>query len=103
MFLEAGVKNVFITDGIKGAQYFGIGNPHIYAPAYDEVPAISTLGAGDSFSVGVVSAFLKGKNPSTQLLWGSANAGSVVQKFGAQEGQLTLPEVEKVQMVQPIR
>ncbi len=94
-FLQSELKNVFITDGIRGAQYFGVNHAPIYAPAYDEIPAISTLGAGDSFSVGVVSAFLKGKDPATQLRWGSLNAGSVVQKFGAQEGQLTLREVEK--------
>ena len=95
MFLEAGVKKVFITDGIGGSQYFGINGEHLYSPAYEDMPSVSTLGAGDSFSVGVMSAFLKGYPSTTQLLWGSANAGSVVQVFGAQEGQLTLEEIEK--------
>jgi sugar/nucleoside kinase (ribokinase family) len=97
VFINAGVKQVFITDGIHGAQYFDSEGVHIYSPSYEDMTSVSTLGAGDSFSVGVVTAFLKGKNPATQLLWGSANAGSVVQKFGAQEGQLTLKEIKKVQ------
>jgi len=96
MFLEAGVKNVFITDGIGGAQYFGVDGTHLYLPAYENVPSISTLGAGDSFSVGVLSAFLHEKDPATQLIWGSANASSVIQQFGAQEGQLTCADMKNM-------
>ena len=54
-----------------------------------EKSPICTLGAGDAFSVGLIAAALKGFSSEKQLYWGNANATSVVQKFGAQGGQLT--------------
>jgi sugar/nucleoside kinase (ribokinase family) len=85
-FLNAGVKEVVLTDGASGAQIFD-GKNHFFAPA-PEVPRECTLGAGDAFSVGIVSAVLKNGNLQTQIKWGTANASSVIQKFGAQNGLL---------------
>jgi len=86
-FLQSGVKEVVITDGARGAQIFD-GKNHFFAPAPD-VPRECTLGAGDAFSVGVVAAFLKNKDLQTQIKWGTMNASSVIQKFGAQNGLLS--------------
>ncbi len=86
-FLQAGVKEVVITDGGDGAHIFDEKN-HFFAPAPD-VPRECTLGAGDAFSVGVVTAFLANKDLQTQVKWGTMNASSVIQKFGAQNGLLT--------------
>jgi sugar/nucleoside kinase (ribokinase family) len=91
-FLKAGVKKVIITDGRRGAQVFTELEHLLSLP--QEVPVVDTLGAGDSFAVGFVSAVLHGENLEQQMAWGSFNAASVIQKFGAQPGQLKLPEVE---------
>jgi len=91
-FLKAGVKNVIITDGRRGAQVFTKTDHLLSLP--QQVPVVDTLGAGDSFAVGFVAAALHGENLAQQMAWGSFNAASVIQKFGAQPGQLKLPEVE---------
>ncbi|NCP66927.1 carbohydrate kinase family protein [bacterium] len=91
-FLNAGVKTVVITDGRRGAQVFTDSAHLISLP--QEVPVLDTLGAGDSFAVGFVAAALHGEDLATQMAWGSFNAASVIQKFGAQPGQLKLAEIE---------
>lgn len=85
-FLEAGVEVVCITDGERGAQIFD-GVNHYWSPPMDVVRQDS-LGAGDAFSIGVISARLAGKDLPTQMLWGSLNSASVIQQYGAQPGQL---------------
>ena len=92
-FLKAGVKNLIITDGRNGAQLFNK-DTHLFIPTL-ATPPFCTLGAGDAFAVGVIGARLLGKDFETQLQWGHANASSVVEELGAQEGQLTLKEIEK--------
>lgn len=92
-FLHAGVKRVVITDGQRGAQFFDANGIHLFTPPLDKTPPVSTLGAGDSFSVGVVSALLRGEDSKNQMFWGSLNSNSVIRQFGAQEGLLTLREM----------
>lgn len=93
-FMSAGVKTVVITDGGRGAQIFNKDN-HFYSPA-QKAKRVDTLGAGDAFSVGVLTAKLKGKSLKEQILWGNFNANSVIQKYGAQAGQLNLETMEKL-------
>ncbi len=90
-FLNAGVKQVVITDGPCGAQAF-TKREHYFAPS-QAVEVVDTLGAGDAFAIAVSSAILKNKDLETQLKWGSFNSGSVIQKLGAQPGQLNLGEI----------
>jgi len=86
-FLNAGVEVVCITDGSRGAQIFDGTNHYWAAPV--AVERKDTLGAGDAFSIGVLSARLKEKTLNKQILWGSLNSASVIQHYGAQAGQLT--------------
>ncbi|MEM3444477.1 MAG: PfkB family carbohydrate kinase [Thermoplasmata archaeon] len=90
---QMGVKLVVITDGKKGAQCYD-GKYRYMFPAYD-VPVVSTLGAGDAFIVGFISALAKGEDIETALKVGSANGASVVQQFGAKYGLLTWDEALK--------
>lgn len=85
-FLSAGVEVVVITDGSRGAQIFD-GTHHFYAPPM-QAERKDSLGAGDAFSIGVLSARLREKSLDKQIMWGSLNAGSVIQYYGAQAGQL---------------
>ena len=92
-FLKSGVKKVVITDGRKGADMW-TEDQHFVAHSTD-IPPMSTLGAGDAFSVGVVSAILYGEDEATQMAWGQNNAESVIQHFGAQNGQLNIEQINK--------
>jgi len=85
-FLEAGVKKVVITDGKRGADMW-TGDQHFVATPED-IPPVSTLGAGDAFSIGVVGAVLYDQDEQIQMNWGQKNAERVIQHFGAQNGQL---------------
>ncbi|MBT3349018.1 hypothetical protein HN954_03270 [bacterium] len=104
-FLNAGVKTVVITDGPRGAQLFQEEKNshkilHLIAPVICDDAPVSTLGAGDSFSVGVLAARLKNLSPVSQLLWGSLNSNAVIREFGAQNGQLRLRAMQhSVKMV----
>ncbi len=87
-FMRTGVQTVVITDCKNGAQLF-TQHQHLWCPS-PKVKIASTLGAGDAFSVGIVAALLHEKSAEEQLRWATASAGSVIQKFGAQEGQATM-------------
>ena len=93
-FMEAGVQTVTITDGARGAQIFE-SDQHLYTPAQD-TPKIDTLGAGDAFSVGLMGAKVHGKSLLEQIAWANANSNAVVQKFGAQSGQLHLTQIQEI-------
>lgn len=92
--LIAGVRQVVVTDGREGAQAF-TREQQIFCPTASRRHATSSLGAGDSFAVGVVAAALHGRDMHEQLWWGACNADSVIQIFGAQEGLLTLGEMQR--------
>lgn len=91
-FFDCGVGKVVITDSKRGAQLFDRRGGHVRCAAPD-VSVVSTLGAGDAFSVGVVAAELYGQPLDKQILWGAWSSGSVIQLFGAQHGQASLDEM----------
>ncbi len=92
-FFKYGVKNVVITDGRSGAQ--ASDGEHIYFCPVVSTKRVDTLGAGDSFGSGVTSAMILGKDLKTALIYGTLNANSVVNQYGAQGGLLTKAEMEK--------
>lgn len=90
-----GPKTAVITDGPKGAYTYD-GKDMWQMPMYpDPAPPVDRTGAGDSFSSTVTSALALGKTLPEALSMGPVNSMSVVQYVGAQEGLLTLPEIEK--------
>jgi ribokinase len=88
-----GPKNVFVTDGIKGA-YASDGKDMWFMPIYPHAPFERT-GAGDAFSSTVAAALLQGKTVPEALVWGPINSMSVVQYVGAQKGLLTLEKLQQ--------
>jgi len=92
---DLGPKIAVITDGPKGAYTFD-GEEMWHMPMYpDPAPPVDRTGAGDSFSSTFTSALALGKSIPKALELGPINSMSVVQKTGAQEGLLTLPEIEE--------
>lgn len=91
---KAGIKLVVITNGKKGSYTFD-GQTLLQMPIYPMKP-IAMTGAGDAYASGFVSAIIKNKTISEAMCWGTANAGSVTQKIGAQKGLLTEIGIKKI-------
>ncbi len=81
-----GAKIVVLTDGANGAWGFD-GKNFLHINAKRE-KVTDTLGAGDAFSSGFISAHLKEKSLEECLRWGIENSTSVIQHYGAIEGLL---------------
>lgn len=79
---------VVITDGKKGA--FVSDGKYLYKTGiFKEKKVIDRTGAGDAFGSAFVSAFASGQDIHYALRLASANATSVVEHIGAQEGIIT--------------
>lgn len=87
---EYGVQIVVITDGKRGAMASD-GKRFYAVPAY-ETEVASTVGAGDAFAAGCISALIHGKDLLMALRLGAANAASVVAHTGANRGVLSWEE-----------
>ncbi len=95
-----GANKVVITDGKNGAQ--ASDGKHIYfCPVYSH-KRIDVLGGGDAFASGFTSAQISGKTLNTSLIYGTLNAHSVVNQFGAQAGLLSKSEMEALYKKQDI-
>lgn len=84
-----GVKMVVITKDVDGVQAFD-GEYFYTHPAPEVENLVDTTGAGDAFASGFIGALIKGRNIEEALELGTRNAGSVIQKFGAQTGLLKM-------------
>ena len=89
-----GPKIVVITDGTKGAYAYD-GEQSWFMPLYPDLKLpYERTGAGDAFASTFVAGLAMGKSIEEALMMAPINSMSVVQKIGAQEGLLTLPEME---------
>ncbi len=89
-----GPKMVAITDNTDGAYFFD-GERSYHIPMYpDPRPAFERTGCGDAWASTFVSALAMGKAPLEALIWAPVNPMSVAQFIGAQEGLLTLEQLE---------
>lgn len=90
-FHHLGAKNVVITDGGNGS-YASDGKTAWQCPIFPG-PLVERTGAGDSYTIGFVyGMFHKFHIPECMRI-GTANAWSVVQKIGPQDGLLTRSEL----------
>ncbi|NTW14093.1 MAG: carbohydrate kinase family protein [Candidatus Moranbacteria bacterium] len=91
----AGAKTIALTDGERGAWGFTDGEL-VHCPATKVERVIDTTGAGDAFAaVFFASVAFFGKSVRDALRYGSVEGGSVVTRYGASSGQLTLSELEE--------
>ena len=91
---EHGPELVIITDNTNGAFMFD-GDNYYHMPMYpDPRPAFERTGCGDAFAATFVAALAKGKTPLEALTWAPVNPMSVAQFIGAQEGLLSLDQLE---------
>lgn len=90
---DLGPKIVVITDGIDGSYSYN-GIEVLFTKAYVQT-IIESTGAGDAFSSAFVTALSLGKDISTAMMWGVANASSVVLYVGPHKGLLTREQIEE--------
>lgn len=89
-----GPKIVVITDGPKGAYCFD-GTTKWFMPIYpDPKPPLERTGAGDSFASTFTAMIALGKSVEEALTLAPINSMNVVQHIGAQEGLMTMGEIQ---------
>jgi sugar/nucleoside kinase (ribokinase family) len=91
---KLGPEIVCITDGPAGA-YMRAGGKNYYMPIYpDPKPAFERTGCGDAFASTFTAMLSLGKTALEALRYAPINSMNVVQHVGAQEGLLTMSEME---------
>jgi len=88
-----GPEVVVVTDGAKGA--FGFDGKSFYRMLPMPAHVVERTGAGDAFSTGLLAALCHDLPLQKALMWGAANAASVIEHIGPQAGLLTKKQMEK--------
>lgn len=91
---NVGVKIVVITDGKEGSYCLSESGEFMHQKMFPG-KAIERTGAGDSYATGFLAATIYELSIKERMLWGSANAASVVEQIGAETGLLTRQEIEE--------
>lgn len=88
-YLERGAQAVIIKLGPEGSYYRGTlgGRQKSFTlPGFPVAEVVDTVGAGDGFAVGVVSALLDGRSPWEAVRRGNLIGSLAVQVVGDMEG-----------------
>jgi ribokinase len=83
--LKMGEKGAIATDGFE----------YCTSEVF-EVPVVDTLGAGDSFAAGFVTAWMRSERIEQALHMANAVAALTITQIGAQNGQPTLDETARL-------
>ncbi|MEO3946654.1 sugar kinase [Gorillibacterium sp. CAU 1737] len=92
-YLELGVKLVVIKLGPEGA-YYKTEEEEGVVPGFRVDQVVDTVGAGDAFATGVISALLEREPLSEAVKRGNALGSLAVQAPGDMDGLPTRPELE---------
>ncbi|WP_435955777.1 sugar kinase [Dryocola sp. BD626] len=85
-YLERGVKTVVLKTGADGAWFKTSGGEKGAVPAVRVDNVVDTVGAGDGFAVGVISALLEGKSLQHAVSRGNKIGSLAIQVIGDSEG-----------------
>lgn len=100
-YLERGAQGVFLKLGPEGAYYRGVLGGRETEARVEGFPVeqvVDTVGAGDGFAVGVISALLDGRSPQAASRRGNMIGAEAVQVRGDMEGlpsRARLTELER--------
>lgn len=92
-FINLGVKEVVIKLGKEGTYYQNNQTSQIVS-GFKVEKVVDTVGAGDGFAVGIISARLEGLNYEEMLIRANAIGALQVQTLGDNEG-LPTPQILK--------
>jgi 2-dehydro-3-deoxygluconokinase len=96
-YLEHGVKAVIVKLGSEGAYYKTIDGKSGTVAGFSVIKVVDTVGAGDSFAVGVISALLDGKSIAEAAKRGNLLGSITVQVRGDSEGLPTRAKLESLE------
>ncbi|MBL5827196.1 sugar kinase [Serratia fonticola] len=85
-YLERGVQAVIIKTGPEGAWFKTAAGDHAAVPAVKVTNVVDTVGAGDGFAVGTLSALLEGKTLLQAVQRGNKIGSLAIQAIGDSEG-----------------
>ncbi|WP_449557046.1 sugar kinase [Huaxiibacter chinensis] len=85
-YLEQGVKAVIVKIGADGAWFKTSASEQGTVPAIHVDNVVDTVGAGDGFAVGVISALLEGKTLPQAVARGNKIGSLAIQVQGDSEG-----------------
>lgn len=89
-----GAPFVAVKLGPDGA-YFDSANGRGHVPAFPVAQVVDTVGAGDGFAVGVISALLEGRTATEAVRRGAWIGARAVQVLGDTEGLPTRAQLEE--------
>lgn len=92
---KLGPKNIIITDGSNGSYAFD-GKQNLFLPIVEDLLRIEATGAGDAFAMGTTCGLIEGLELGQAMRYGQIQAGSVIQKIGAQAGILRRAQLEEM-------
>lgn len=99
-YMDLGVRAVFIKLGPQGSYYRGIlsGSDEQFSVAgYQADDIVDTVGAGDAFAVGVISALLDGRSASEAARRGNLLGAQAVTVVGDMEGLPTREQLNRLE------
>ncbi len=92
-YLDRGAKAVVIKQGAEGAYFRTASGEHGQVPGVPVPVVVDTVGAGDAFAVGIISAQLEGLGWSQALRRANWIASRALQVVGDMEGLPTRAEL----------
>ncbi len=95
-YLDLGARGVIVKLGAHGA-YFRTADQSGYVAAQPVASVVDTVGAGDGFAVGVVSALLEGRDLPTAVARGNRIGALAIQVIGDSDGLPTRPELDRLE------
>jgi 2-dehydro-3-deoxygluconokinase len=96
-YLDQGAKGVVVKLGAHGAYFRTVDNDQGTVPAIPVEKVVDTVGAGDGFAVGVVSALLEGRDVRHALTRGNRIGALAIQVIGDSEGLPTRAELDTLE------
>jgi sugar/nucleoside kinase (ribokinase family) len=90
VIISDGPQGIMATDGVN----------LIHAGLYDDIPVIDRTGAGDAFGSGFLSQFATGSSLAQAIIFGSANATSVISCIGAKQGILHYEHIHGMELTE---
>ena len=95
MLQMCGVQHVVIKTGKKGCFIKSQDGSVLEVPAMKGITAIDTIGAGDNFASGFITAILEGKSLKECAEFANVTASISVQSIGATTGVKNREQVEE--------
>ncbi|WP_234426462.1 sugar kinase [Streptomyces niger] len=92
-YLERGVRRVVLKDGARGATLYDASGGTWTQPVFP-VRAVDTVGAGDGFAAGLISAHLDGLGPQESLARAAAVGALATTSHGDRDGLPTRDRLE---------